>query len=329
MSNHGLNNPGGCFYHHCSAVNIVANDDLGVTQPADLSSPPDMATIDVTMPTGCSCNMGGAPIAGGTSTGILAVLFRENALVGGAMTIFCIAALVVFSSIAGRFGNGGQTDYCAANDLLCKLTLHLQRVRPELRGLALDWTAWGGIGMAARGSIPKLMELAGIDMLPPAAGVPIVRHELTTGGARGEVVIGQRLGVMTAEWDAQGGLEPTSVPAASGPMLGRVVGMGLFSGLTVEVLLDPKQQAFLHDHQIEGTAVLLPVDPDRSARGIQARVAAATLLGGLRWGHNSRGVATQVVRAPGGKRQPFSPGPILAKIKSCKPHGGDAGRAAS
>lgn len=74
MSNHGLNNPGGCFYHHCSAVNIVANDDLGVTQPADLSSPPDMATIDVTMPTGCSCNMGGAPIAGGTSTGILAVL---------------------------------------------------------------------------------------------------------------------------------------------------------------------------------------------------------------------------------------------------------------
>jgi len=167
-----------------------------------------------------------------------------------------IAALVVFSSIAGRFGNGGQTDYCAANDLLCKLTLYLQRVRPELRGLAIDWTAWGGIGMASRGSIPKLMELAGIDMLPPAAGVPIVRHELTTGGARGEVVIGQRLGVMTAEWDAQGGLEPTSVPAASGPMLGRVVGMGLFSGLTVEVLLDPKQQAFLHDHQIEGTAVL-------------------------------------------------------------------------
>ncbi len=167
-----------------------------------------------------------------------------------------IGALVVFSSIAGRFGNGGQTDYCAANDLLCKMTSYLQRTRPALRGLALDWTAWGGIGMASRGSIPKLMEQAGIDMLPPEIGVPIVRHELTTGGARGEVVIGRRLGAMTAEWDAQGGLHPASLPETAGPMLGRVVGMGLFSGLTTEVLLDPQQQPFLHDHQIEGIAVL-------------------------------------------------------------------------
>ena len=31
-----------------------------------------------------------------------------------------IGTALVFSSIAGRFGNGGQTDYSAANDLLCK-----------------------------------------------------------------------------------------------------------------------------------------------------------------------------------------------------------------
>ncbi len=31
-----------------------------------------------------------------------------------------LGAAVVFSSVAGRFGNGGQTDYSAANDLLCK-----------------------------------------------------------------------------------------------------------------------------------------------------------------------------------------------------------------
>ena len=106
-----------------------------------------------------------------------------------------LGATVAFSSIAGRFGNAGQTDYSAANDLLCKITSSFRTTRPDTRGIVIDWTAWGGIGMATRGSIPKMMELAGIDMLPPEAGIPLIRRELTTGGTRGEIVVGQRLGV--------------------------------------------------------------------------------------------------------------------------------------
>ena len=53
-----------------------------------------------------------------------------------------IGATVVFSSVAGRFGNAGQTDYAAANDLLCKITSSLRRTRPDTRGIAVDWTAW-------------------------------------------------------------------------------------------------------------------------------------------------------------------------------------------
>src|SRR5262249_21201381 len=45
MSNHGKNNPGGCFYHHCAIVNITADgpqdagvamggDDAGTTPPS-------------------------------------------------------------------------------------------------------------------------------------------------------------------------------------------------------------------------------------------------------------------------------------------------------
>ena len=94
-----------------------------------------------------------------------------------------IGSAVVFSSIAGRFGNAGQTDYSAANDLLCKSVSQLRR--RGIRGIAVDWTAWGGIGMASRGSIPKMMEAAGIDMLPTAAGVPVVRRELTAQGPGG------------------------------------------------------------------------------------------------------------------------------------------------
>ncbi len=96
-----------------------------------------------------------------------------------------IGATVAFSSVAGRFGNNGQADYSAANDLLCKLTHNLSHWRPATRGIAIDWTAWGGIGMAARGSVPQIMEALGVDMLPPEAGVPTVRRELTYGAARG------------------------------------------------------------------------------------------------------------------------------------------------
>ena len=173
-----------------------------------------------------------------------------------------LGASVAFSSIAGRFGNPGQTDYSAANDLLCKITSSFRTTRPATRGIAIDWTAWGGIGMATRGSVPKVMEMAGIDMLPPEAGVPLIRCELTTGGTRGEVVIGQRLGVLLKEWDETGGLDPSVADfsrariKSSGPIAGRIARAGLFNPFVVETNLDPKIQPFLYDHQIEGTPLL-------------------------------------------------------------------------
>jgi hypothetical protein len=172
-----------------------------------------------------------------------------------------LGTTVAFSSVAGRFGNGGQTDYSSANDLLCKITSSLRTTRPATRGIAIDWTAWGGIGMATRGSIPRMMEVAGIDTLPPEAGVPVIRRELTAGGTRGEIVIGQRLGILLNEWDATAGLDLQAVEAsaekhAPGPMIGKVAGLGVYSGLTIETRLDPKMQPFLYDHQIDGTPVL-------------------------------------------------------------------------
>jgi len=168
-----------------------------------------------------------------------------------------LGATVGFSSVAGRFGNLGQTDYSAANDLLCKLASSMRNNRPETRGIAIDWTAWGGIGMATRGSIPKIMEAAGIDVLPPEAGVATVRRELTAGGTRGEIVVAGRLGMMGTEFDPTGGLDVEKIDVStSGPMVGRVVEMGIHSGLTVETTLDPVEQKFLDDHRIDGTPVL-------------------------------------------------------------------------
>ena len=187
-----------------------------------------------------------------------------------------LGATVAFSSIAGRFGNAGQTDYSAANDLLCKITSSFRTTRPATRGIVIDWTAWGGIGMATRGSIPKMMELAGIDMLPPEAGIPLIRRELTAGGV-GEIVIGLRLGVLLNEWDATGGLDTSAAGTLTrspeqGPFIGKIAGMGLQRGVKIETTLDPAIQPFLHDHQIDGTPVLPGV------MGIEAFAEAALCL---------------------------------------------------
>jgi hypothetical protein len=168
-----------------------------------------------------------------------------------------LGATVAFSSVAGRFGNLGQTDYASANDLLCKLASAMRTARPDTRAIVIDWTAWGGIGMATRGSIPKMMELAGIEMLPPEVGVPTIRRELTAGATRGEVVVAGRLGVLLDERSDLGGIDPSRFSTSlAGPMVSRVVQFGVHNGLVVETTLDPAAQPFLHDHQIEGTPVL-------------------------------------------------------------------------
>ncbi|MBK8074484.1 MAG: SDR family NAD(P)-dependent oxidoreductase [Kineosporiaceae bacterium] len=173
-----------------------------------------------------------------------------------------IGASVVFSSVAGRFGNSGQPDYAAANNLLCAISSSLRRTRPGMRAIALDWTAWGGIGMATRGSIPKIMEMAGVQMLPPEAGVAWIRRELASSGFAGEVVVAGRLGQMAAAPDRGGNTTGLDADAVVGqgisgiaPVTGEV-SVDVNDGVVVTTMLDPAVQPFLYDHRIEGIPVL-------------------------------------------------------------------------
>ncbi|HEX6916799.1 MAG TPA: SDR family NAD(P)-dependent oxidoreductase, partial [Phycicoccus sp.] len=183
-----------------------------------------------------------------------------------------VGAVVAFSSVAGRFGNAGQTDYAAANDLLCKVISSMRRTRPGTRALALDWTAWGGIGMATRGSIPTIMEMAGVQLLPPEAGVAWIRRELASSGFAGEVVVAGRLGLMATEYAEHGGVDVDRlVGDLAGPMVGDVTASAHL-GLVVTTTLDPQHQPFLDHHRIDGTPVLPGV------MGMEAFAEAARLL---------------------------------------------------
>ncbi len=173
-----------------------------------------------------------------------------------------IGATLCFSSVAGRFGNNGQTDYSAANDLLCKLTSYVRQRSIVERASVIDWTAWGEIGMATRGSIPTIMQAAGIDMLAPEVGIPTVRRELLAGGKGSEVVAAGALGVMVQEFHPTGGLDAAKANAWLAQhrpqllMVGNIQAAEVYAGLRVETTLDPQQQPFLYDHALDGTPLL-------------------------------------------------------------------------
>ncbi|MCM2292383.1 SDR family NAD(P)-dependent oxidoreductase [Allorhizobium sp. BGMRC 0089] len=84
-----------------------------------------------------------------------------------ALDLDTLKALAFFSSIAGRFGNSGQSDYAAANEVLTRLALQLKSTYPDLSVVAYNWGPWTGAGMAnpavnkqflARGIVPITVE---------------------------------------------------------------------------------------------------------------------------------------------------------------------------
>jgi NAD(P)-dependent dehydrogenase (short-subunit alcohol dehydrogenase family) len=170
--------------------------------------------------------------------------------------------ILAFSSIAGRFGNSGQTDYSAANDLLCRLVSALRRQHPDIKAQVIDWGPWSDVGMASRGHIPALMARAGIEMLNPRAAAQCVYRELTAAPA-GEVLISGSLGALQRSESDAGMLDVDKANAAlragGDPihvMLSRITGYTPQEGITLEVVLDPAQEPFLKDHARDGVPLL-------------------------------------------------------------------------
>jgi malonyl CoA-acyl carrier protein transacylase/NAD(P)-dependent dehydrogenase (short-subunit alcohol dehydrogenase family)/acyl carrier protein len=96
--------------------------------------------------------------------------------------------VVFFSSVASVFGNRGQVDYAAANDVLDKLAVVLNSRLPG-RVLSINWGPWGEGGMVS----PELArELArrGIGLIAPDEGVDELIAELLHGpGDDAQVVL--------------------------------------------------------------------------------------------------------------------------------------------
>lgn len=85
--------------------------------------------------------------------------------------------LVLFTSVAGLFGNTGQADYAAANEALCRFAVSWRRRHPGHRVTALDWAAWDG-GMVTA-ELREHFRNRGIPLLAPAAGAAAFTTQFT------------------------------------------------------------------------------------------------------------------------------------------------------
>ena len=162
-----------------------------------------------------------------------------------------------FTSVSGRFGNNGQTDYSAANSVLDAEMARLT-ASGTCRAVAIAWTGWRDVGMATRGSFQAVFDAAGIDTISVEKGVEIFVGEALQGGKRRVLGCG-KLGTMDA-FDAFRE-SPLRLPAEMAsiiadpyrfPFIDKVLTVDERQSLTTQTTLSVADHPFLTDHAIEG-----------------------------------------------------------------------------
>ena len=162
-----------------------------------------------------------------------------------------------FTSVAGRFGNGGQTDYAAAN---CVLDAEMARLTAsgKCRAVAIGWTGWKDVGMATRGSIEAVFAAAGIETLDVTTGVDIFVDEALAGGKRRVLACGS-LGLMD-RFDSFRE-PPLRLPSEMSAIIAdptrfalidKVIALDEHTSLLTETTLSTELHPFLVDHAIDG-----------------------------------------------------------------------------
>ena len=185
------------------------------------------------------------------------------------------------SSIAGKYGNLGQSDYASANDYLAKSALSLSN--QGYRAISIAMSAYKNVGMGVRAGVETFLRSNGVDFVDPEDGMQIFLDEIVYGRVP-EIVLTGSLGRL--DWDHQllfemdeigadqkfgsdssdngsddgsqngGGQTPAAEPAAAKDathFLGNVQKMEAGHELRGEKEFNLKADPYLADHAIEGT----------------------------------------------------------------------------
>ncbi|MDG2051563.1 MAG: polyketide synthase dehydratase domain-containing protein, partial [Myxococcota bacterium] len=176
-----------------------------------------------------------------------------------------LKSFLVLSSVAGRFGNAGQTDYATANELLNRLCVQLKQELGAGVGVhALCWGPWGGSsfgqGMVSPAVVERF-EAMGVDLVEPEAGRSAFAAEALR-PQRGpvEIVLGQGPWEEkeSAPGQARSAVEEQMIKLAGGlegPLLIASQANREGSDGRVQLHLDDRHRYLAH-HQIDGRSVL-------------------------------------------------------------------------
>jgi NAD(P)-dependent dehydrogenase (short-subunit alcohol dehydrogenase family) len=154
--------------------------------------------------------------------------------------------LVFFSSVAGRFGNRGQADYAAGNEVVSKLAGVLQRRWP-VRVCSIAWAPWDKLGMVSP-ELKREFARRGVSLLSLSAGRRALWQEIQQGpAAEAEVVVGGREAAPLT----------TVTRSETLPLLKHATRETAQVGaVRFGRLLDPSVDLYLNDHRHDGRPVL-------------------------------------------------------------------------
>ena len=100
------------------------------------------------------------------------------------------------SSIAGKFGNLGQSDYASASDYLAKLALSLHN--QGQRALSVAMSAYSKVGMGVRPGVFDFLTKQGLKFVDPDVGMQIFLDEIVYGKVP-EIVLTDALGLLDSD----------------------------------------------------------------------------------------------------------------------------------
>ena len=108
--------------------------------------------------------------------------------------------LVLFSSVAGFFGNAAQADYAMANEILNKSAYVLKQQYPRCHVVSINWGPWDG-GMVTP-ELKRAFADRGIEVIPVAVGTRMLVDEFLQPDQAVQTVVGNGLAGVQTPLDA-------------------------------------------------------------------------------------------------------------------------------